>query len=190
MAVLLQLVLRQNLSARKQKRRKPQCLHINIWFFENFTHIIRVIPRQINQCYPPHHLGLPWYFFFDRIDKDMLLLVRNSLRYWSSIWPSMEAQVVPLVAVSAAVEWDSFSTSSQPPSLEPFQCWRLRGGWDGCRCWWFGWYFIDDLYDNITTCLFTNEVYSLDYPTRERTLKAVNQSDWISQPSNQSISNK
>jgi len=36
--------------------------------------------------------------------------------------------------------------------LEPFQCWRLRGlrgGWDGCWCWRFGWYFIDDLYDNI-----------------------------------------
>jgi len=37
--------------------------------------------------------------------------------------------------------------------------------------------FIDELYDNITTCVFTNEVYSLDYPKRERTLKAVNQSD-------------
>jgi len=37
--------------------------------------------------------------------------------------------------------------------------------------------FIDNLYDNIATCLFANEVYSLDYPKRERTLKAVSQSD-------------
>jgi len=30
---------------------------------EAAIHNYRVIPRQINQCYPPHHLGLPWYFF-------------------------------------------------------------------------------------------------------------------------------
>ena len=39
-----------------------------------------------------------------------------------SIWPSMEAQVVPLVALSAAVDWDSFSMRN----LNRFSA----GGWE------------------------------------------------------------
>ena len=93
----------------------------------------------------------------------------------------MEAQLVPQVAVSAAVEWDSFSVRN----LNRFSA----GDWEEAEMAADA-DFIDELYDNITTCVFTNEVYSLDYPKRERTLKAVNQSDWTSQPSNQSINNK
>jgi len=98
----------------------------------------------------------------------------------------MEAQLVPQVAVSAAVEWDSFSVRN----LNRFSA----GGWED----WEEAEMAADADGSAGTLLTisqhvylqTKSIHLIILKERERTLKAVNQSDWICQPSNQPINNK